>query len=181
MSSEPLDMDGDGSRTAASTYDPNSGDGTDSGDETRRETLQRFLNSPSGFILGAVLSTLLDGFEGVLASILDGISLLFVGDAPGTEGLLGLADIPLLIGELAIGAGRQIGGTAGSGVIERSGLLGVVATLVESGLSAAELAGPLAPVVLTTEAVLVVYVLLLLFQRLVSVALDVIPGAGGLT
>ena len=180
MSSEPLDMDGDGSRTAASTYDPDSGDGTQR-ETTQRDTLQRFLDSPSGFILGAILSTLLDGLQDALASILDGISRLFVGDAPGTEGLLGLADIPLLIGELAVRAGRQIGGTAGSGVIEPSGLLGVIATLVESGLSAAELAGPLAPVVLTTEAVLVVYVLLLVFQRLVSVALDVIPGAGGLT
>lgn len=180
MSSEPLDMNSDGGGTAASTDDPDRS-GFFSGDGTRRETLKQFLKSPSGFILGAVLSTLLDGFEGVLASILDGISLVFVGNAPGTEGLLGLADIPLLIGELAVGAGRQIGGTAGSGVVEPSGLLGVIATLVESGLSAAELAGPLAPVVLTTEAVLVVYVLLLLFQRLVSVVLDVIPGAGGLT
>lgn len=162
--------------------DGNGGDGGGFLDiNNRRAVLGRFFDSPGGFILGAILTPLLDGVESVLATILDAITLLFVGAEPGTDGLLGIADIPLLIGELAVDAGRTLGGRTGTGVADPSGLLGAAAGIADAAIAASELAGPLAPVVLAGEVILFGYLAVVGVQRLVGVALDLIPGAGGLT
>lgn len=163
------------------SYDGGNGDGGFFSVGGRKQTLTRFVDSPTGFILGAILAPLLNGAESVLATILDGITLLFVGAEPGTDGLLGIADIPLLIGEIAVDAGRALGGRAGTGVAESSGLLGAAANIVDTAIAASELAGPFAPVVLAGEVVLFGYLTVVGAQRLVGVALDFIPGAGGLT
>mgnify|MGYP000158397621 CR=1 FL=1 len=148
--------------------------GSDS-DYTLPETLSRFASSPQGFILGAILSPLLRGLENIVVTVLDLITFVFQGDGPGLTGTFGIADIPLFIGTKLVGIGATIGGSA----IEGTGLLGLLSRLVDAGTSFASMGGPLAPVILAGEVVVVVYVFAWTTQRIILVIADAVPGLAG--
>ena len=152
--------------------DPEDGDG---GSELP-ETLQRFASSPTGFILGAILSPLLRGLNNIVITFLDLITFVFQGSGPGLIGTLGLADIPLFIGTELVEAGALIGGSS----VEGTGLLGIVSTVVDAGTAFASIGGPLAPVILAGEVVVVVYVFAFVTERIVLVIADAVPGLAGI-
>lgn len=134
-------------------------------------TLKRFGRNPSAFVLGAVLSSILGGVEAVFVAILDSIQFVFVGDsASTTEGALGIVDIPMYIGSLLTSSGR----TVGTAFLDSVGL--VVSTMADTALSF----GMLSPFVLAAEMGLVIVVLYYLGKTLLKIAIDAIPGGGGL-
>ncbi|KOX96945.1 hypothetical protein [Halorubrum tropicale] len=151
---------------------------SDSGSEgyTLPETLRRFASSPTGFILGAILSPLLRGLNNVVVTILDLITFVFQGSGPGLVGTLGLVDIPLFIGTELVEAGAIIGGSS----VEGTGLLGVVSTVIDAGAAFASIGGPLAPVILAGEVVVVAYVFAFVTERIVLVIADAVPGLAGI-
>jgi len=149
--------------------------GGSDGGYTLPETLQRFAASPQGFILGAVLSPLLQGLTDALVQVLDLIVFVFEGSGPGLVGTLGIADIPLFIGEELTAVGSTIGGSA----VEGTGLLGVIDRLVQSAVELATIAGPLAPVVLAAETVFVVWLIAVIGRRTLLVIADAVPGLAG--
>ena len=139
-------------------------------------TLQRFASSPKGFILGAILSPLLRGLNSVVIEFLDLITFVFQGSGPGLVGTLGVADIPLFIGTELVEIGAIIGGSS----VEGTGLLGIVSTVVDAGTAFASIGGPLAPIILAGEVVVVVYVFAFVTQRIVLVIADAVPGLAGI-
>jgi len=141
-----------------------------------KETLVRFGKSPQGFLLGAVLSPLLSGLNDVVVRFLNLIRFVFVGDGPGLEGTLGIADIPLFMGEKVLAVGATVGGSAADG----TGILGVVDTIVQALIDIATIGGPLAPIILAGETVLVVWVLAVIARRTILVIADAVPGLAGI-
>ena len=139
-------------------------------------TLQRFASSPSGFILGAILSPLLRGLNSVVIEFLDLITFVFQGSGPGLVGTLGVADIPLFIGTELLEIGATIGGSS----VEGTGLLGIVSEVIDAGTAFATLGGPLAPIILAGEVVVVVYVFAFVTERIVLVIADAVPGLAGI-
>ncbi|EMA71952.1 hypothetical protein C462_04220 [Halorubrum distributum JCM 13916] len=137
--------------------------------------LLTFASAPQGFILGALLEPLLSGLNSVVVGLLDLIVFVFQGDGPGLTGTLGLADIPLFIGDTLIGVGSTVGGSA----IDGTGILGVVDRIVETFVGFASIGGPLAPLILAGEVVVVTYVLVVIARRTILVIADAIPGAAG--
>lgn len=157
-------------------YGPAADDPEGDDDSGLSETLQTFASSPQGFILGAILSPLIDGLNSVVVRILDLIVFVFRGDGPGLTGTLGLADIPLFIGNTLVDAGAVVGGSARDG----TGILGVLDTIVEIGVGFADIGGPLAPIILAAEVVAVVYLLVVIARRVILVIADALPGVAGL-
>ena len=155
---------------AASTSDGGGDDGY-----TLPVTLQRFASSPSGFILGAILSPLLRGLNSVVIEFLDLITFVFQGSGPGLIGTLGVADIPLFIGTELLEIGATIGGSS----VEGTGLLGIVSEVIDAGTAFATLGGPLAPIILAGEVVVVVYVFAFVTERIILVIADAVPGLAG--
>jgi len=151
-------------------------DGGGDGGYTLPETLRRFASSPTGFILGAILSPLLRGLNSVVIEFLDLITFVFQGSGPGLVGTLGLADIPLFIGTELVEIGATIGGSS----VEGTGLLGIVSTVVDAGTAFASIGGPLAPIILAGEVVVVVYVFAFITQRIILVIADAVPGLAGI-
>ena len=170
----------DGGSGASSSTDGGGGSsgGSDDGFSpfTLPLTLRRFAASPQGFILGAILSPLLRGLENVVVTVLDLITFVFQGDGPGLTGTFGIADIPLFIGTTLVDIGAEIGGSA----IEGEGILGLLSTLVDAGTSFASMGGPLAPIILAGEVVVVVYVFAWTTQRIILVIADAVPGLAGI-
>lgn len=156
---------------AASTADGGGDDGY-----TLPVTLQRFASSPSGFILGAILSPLLRGLNGVVIEFLDLITFVFQGSGPGLVGTLGVADIPLFIGTELVEIGAIIGGSS----VEGTGLLGIVSTVIDAGTAFASIGGPLAPIILAGEVVVVVYAFAFVAERIILVIADAVPGLAGI-
>ena len=150
-------------------------EGSDGGSELP-ETLQRFASSPTGFILGAVLSPLLRGLNNVVVTFLDLITFVYQGSGPGLVGTLGVVDIPLFIGTELIEIGATIGGSS----VEGTGLLGIVSTVIDAGTAFATLGGPLAPIILAGEVVVVVYVFAFVTERIILVIADATPGLAGI-
>jgi len=146
------------------------------GESSIPEVLYRFAGAPQGFILGALLTPLLSGLNSIVVGLLDLIVFVFQGDGPGLVGTLGLADIPLFLGRELVDAGSTIGGSA----VDGTGLLGVLDTIVSIGTSFASLGGPLAPVILAGEVVVVAYAFAFVARRTILVIADAIPGAAGL-
>ncbi|TKX85761.1 hypothetical protein EXE43_11965 [Halorubrum sp. SS5] len=146
------------------------------GGYTLPETLRRFASSPTGFILGAILSPLLRGLNNVVVTFLDLITFVFQGSGPGLIGTLGLADIPLFIGTELIEIGAIIGGSS----VEGTGLLGIVSTVIDAGTAFASIGGPLAPIILAGEAVVVLYVFAFATERIILVIADAVPGLAGI-
>ena len=139
-------------------------------------TLQRFASSPSGFILGAILSPLLRGLNSLVVTFLDLITFVFQGSGPGLVGTLGVADIPLFIGAELVEIGAAIGGSS----VEGTGLLGIVSEVIDAGTAFATLGGPLAPIILAGEVVVVVYVFAFVTERIILVIADAVPGLAGI-
>jgi len=148
------------------------GGGTDLG---TWETLERFGKSPQGFILGAILSPLLRGLEDVIVEVLDLIVFVFQGEYPGLIGTYGLLDIPVFIGTKLIAIGATIGGSTA----ENSGVLGLVDRLVKAAVDVATVGGPLAPIILAGEIVVVVWLLAVIARRIILVIADAVPGLAG--
>ncbi|WP_244629383.1 hypothetical protein [Halorubrum sp. PV6] len=167
----------DGGSGASSSTDGGGGSsgGSDNG-FTLPLTLKRFASSPQGFILGAILSPLLRGLENVVVTVLDLITFVFQGDEPGLTGTFGIADVPLFIGTKLVSIGATIGGSA----IEGTGLLGLLSRLVDAGTGFASAGGPLAPIILAGEVVVVVYMFAWTTQRIILVIADAVPGLAGI-
>ena len=140
------------------------------------ETLKRFAKSPQGFILGAILSPLINGLNDVVVTFLDLIVFVFRGSGPGLVGTYGIADVPLFIGTKLIGIGSTIGGSA----VDGTGVLGILDRIVGAGTQIASIGGPLAPIILAGEIVVVVYVLAFVTERIILVIADAVPGAAGI-
>lgn len=136
--------------------------------------LQAFLNNPRGFVLGAVLTTILESVTGVVTTIVDQLVLIVGGTQPTrfnapTE-TIGLADVPVSIADTLIG----VGGFSGEAILD--GIEAFNATIAD----AAATVGPFGPIVLivliTVEAVVAIVVL----RRVVYVIADLLQ-LGGLT
>jgi len=132
--------------------------------------LQDFAAAPRGFALGLVLTPLLSGLEDLQLEILGLIELVFLGTGPGTEGLLGIADVWLIIRELAV----TTGGTVGSAVLTALGIP------VQAGLDIARDAGLPGLIVLALLIGLVVNLYAAYIRAAIEFALDFIPGGGSL-
>lgn len=139
-----------------------------------------FAKRPRSFILGAVLTTLLEVVTGIVTTLIAAINLVLTGDA-GTgdqSRIIGIADIPGLIADSLIAAGSATG----------DAVLNAIEAVNAPLLNAAAGAGPLAPVavfgVIAIETVVVVVVITdvlpPILQRILAVILDVLPGGGGL-
>ncbi|ELZ30100.1 hypothetical protein C473_13319 [Halorubrum distributum JCM 10247] len=111
-----------------------------------------------------------------MVTFLDLITFVFQGSSPGLVGTLGLVDIPLFIGTELIEIGATIGGSS----VEGTGLLGIVSTVIDAGTAFASIGGPLAPIILAGEVVVVVYVFAFVTERIVLVIADAVPGLAGI-
>jgi len=111
--------------------------------------------------------------EDVIVDLLD--VLLQKGVILEADVVIGIADIPLFIGTSLVGVGETIGGSA----VEGTGILGVVDQVVSAGVGFASAGGPLAPIILSAEVVLVVWVIAVLTRRTILVIADAVPGLAG--
>lgn len=122
--------------------------------------LSSFVTNPRRFIIGAVLTTILDGLFNITAVAIEGIQI----------GLGALASIPTRVADALTGAGATIG----------TDIFQVVVNLNDPLFSAADTAGPLAPVLVAIVIVAETAIVLVVGERLIRVLVDVIPGGGGL-
>lgn len=100
------------------------------------EPVQKFAAAPAGFIVGALLDTLLGGVETIVTAFLDAVLFVFEGSEVGsTDGFWGIADIPRYAASLL----GDVFGVAGTSLITAVG--GLFATFQ----GAASAAGPFAP------------------------------------
>ncbi|WP_232745092.1 hypothetical protein [Halorubrum aethiopicum] len=133
-----------------------------------------FASDPRRFILGAVLTTLLEGAFGVVSQFIDTVLLIFGGsqparfDAPGET--LGIADIPVAIAGDIGGVGASLG----------DALISTVRTINGGIFEAAGAAGPFSPIVVTVVVTTEIVVALVVFRRIVYVVADLLQ-LGGLT
>ncbi|WP_241990655.1 hypothetical protein [Halorubrum sp. CGM5_25_10-8B] len=133
-----------------------------------------FANNPRGFVVGAVLTTILEAVTGVVTTIVDQLVLLVGGsqptrfDAPGEQ--LGLADVPVAIASTLTGVGSF------GGQVLLDGIEAFNATLFDAAVAA----GPFAPLVIIAIASVEAVVVIVVLRRLVYVAADLLQ-LGGLT
>jgi len=143
-------------------------------DLTLPSTLQAFVSNPQNFILGAVLTGMLEWVFGLVSIGIDVILLVVAGsepatfDAPGEQ--LGIADIPVSVANNL----GDVGETAGTAII--AGVEALNAPLFE----AAAAAGPASPILLVLIIIAETTAVLWLLQRAVYVAADLLQ-LGGLT
>ena len=168
------DPTSDGSTGGGSDGGGSSGGGSSGSRWSSVDVLTSFANNPRGFVLGAVLTTILEAVTGVVTTVVDQLVLLTGGsqptrfNAPGEQ--LGLADIPVAVASAFTGAG-SFGGEAILGGIEAFN-----ATLFD----AAAAAGPLSPLVVIAIASVEAVVVIVVLRRLVYIAADLLQ-LGGLT
>lgn len=124
------------------------------------QALKVFLVSPVGFVIGALLSEFLNGVEVIVEEFLDAILSIF--DA--------IAFIPESTASLLIDAGSVLS------VRLFEAIIGVNTQV----LTAAEAAGPLSGVVVTVWVVGELLVTLWVGVTLLKIAIDAVPGGGGL-
>jgi hypothetical protein len=138
------------------------------------DVLTAFANNPRGFVVGAVLTTLLEAVTGAVTTVVDAIVRLVGGSqptafaAPGET--LGLADLPVAFAQTLTSAG----GFGGRAII--NGIESFNGTIFE----AAAAAGPFAPLVVIVVASAEAIAVILVLRRIVSVAADLLQ-LGGLT
>ncbi|WP_435093401.1 hypothetical protein [Halorubrum sp. N11] len=136
--------------------------------------LQAFTSSPQNFILGAVLSGILEWLFGTVSLVIDVILLVVAGsepatfDAPGEQ--LGIADIPVSVANNLGGVGE----TAGTAIIAG------IEAFNEPIFEAAAFAGPASPLIFVLIIIIETTAVLWLLQRAVYVAADLLQ-LGGLT
>lgn len=135
-----------------------------------KPVLTAFGNSPTGFVLGIALSTVLNGVESIVTALLDAVLFIFIGDGPGLEGGLGLADLPLLVGSILVDATRGLGLDIISGA---SAFTGALIDLSSSF-------GPLAPVALAVMVSGIGIAVAWVARLALEIVLDAIPGGGAL-
>ncbi|EMA01816.1 hypothetical protein C437_15391 [Haloarcula vallismortis ATCC 29715] len=139
------------------------------------DVMLKFLNNPRNFVLGAILSALLEGIFGIMTAILNGIIVVLAGTQPAvfdgaTEEQIGMADLPVAIANAVIGSARPAGDAILSGI----------ESLNEPIFNLAGAAGVAGPIVIAAIVVAEVIVVVLLLERVVYIIIDVIPGGGGL-
>ncbi len=75
--------------------------------------VQAFSSNPRTFVLGAVLTTIVESLFGVVSTVIDVLLLILAGSEPTTLNApgetLGLADIPVAIADALTGRGRSSG------------------------------------------------------------------------
>jgi hypothetical protein len=136
--------------------------------------LRAFLNNPRGFVLGAVLTTILETVTGVVTTVFDQLVLLAGGsqptqfNAPGEQ--LGLADVPVAIADTLIGAGGFSGDAIIAGIETFNGQIADAAAAV----------GPFGPLVLIVLISVEAIVAAMILRRIVFVVADWLQ-LGGLT
>lgn len=132
--------------------------------------LTTFAASPAGFILGVILTPLLNGVTGVVTIFLGGINLAFFGTGPGTQGVLGIADIPTIGAQLLIAAGDAVGAP----------VISVANSLVTAWIDAADGFDLVGTLVVTVLAAVVLVAGAALVRKVLAIVLDVVPGGGAI-
>ena len=157
------------------------GEDSDSGDDggngggfTLPNVLSAFASNPRNFILGAVLTSILEGVFGVVTTLVDAVLLALGGSRPfeysPAEAQWGLADVPPLIADYLTDSGSTVGGA----------VLDAVQALNDPLFNAAGAAGPFGPVLAAAIVAAEVIALLWIGERIIRVLIDAIPGGGGL-
>ena len=136
------------------------------------EVLEEFLQSPAGFILGAVLSQIFGGIETLFEAFLDGLFVIVLGSDGelSAEGALGIADMPVFGATLISAAYTRIGNAA----------VGISETITSVLVDIAALGGPLSPIIFAAEAGLLIAASVWFLRTLISIVADAIPGVQGL-
>lgn len=139
-------------------------------------TLQEFGQSPTGFILGAVLSELLGGIESIIETFLNSFQAVILGsdgvlsaEIPA-DGTFGVADVPLIVTSAL--------GSAGSSAVKP--IVSVADTLSTEAAEIASMAGPLSPVIYAGMVGLLIAALVWLLRTTISVIADAVPGLQGI-
>ncbi|GGK64604.1 hypothetical protein GCM10009067_16330 [Haloarcula sebkhae] len=132
--------------------------------------LQAFAASPLGFILGLILTPLLNGVEGVVSRAIWAINFVFFGQSrSSTDGVFGLADVPVVITNKLIDAGSAIG---------KPILDGVISPGVQLVIEFFNWTGPVGLLGAAIVFALVVVVYATGLRTAVEIVLDFIPGGG---
>ena len=143
-------------------------------DLTLPRTLQIFLNNPRNFVLGAVLTGILEAAFGVVRTTLNLIELLFLGSRPSTLAApgetLGIADIPVYIAQSLGGVGGSVG----------TSLIDGIRAFHEPIFENAAFAGPATPLIVIAVLAVETIVVLWLLQRAVYIIADWLQ-LGGVT
>ncbi|ELZ41864.1 hypothetical protein [Halorubrum tebenquichense] len=138
------------------------------------DILTAFAQNPRGFVIGAVATTILETVTGVVTTVVEQLVLLVGGSQPARfnapNETIGLADLPVAIADLLIGAG----GFSGEAII------GGIETFNATIADAAAAVGPFGPLVLIVLIVVEVIVAIVVLRRIVYVAADLLQ-LGGLT
>ena len=177
--SEPVSGGGtsDGGTTddgSSTTSGGSGGSGSSESIWSSVDVLTAFVNNPRGFVVGAVLTTILEAVTGVVTTVIDQLVLIVGGsqptafNAPGET--LGLADLPVALASTLTSATGFGGRTIINGIEAFNGTL----------FEAAAAAGPFAPLIVIVIGSVEAVVALLILRRLVFVAADLLQ-LGGLT
>lgn len=138
------------------------------------DVVATFSSNPRTFVIGAVLTTIVESLFGVISTALDIVLLILAGseptrfNAPGET--LGIADIPVAVVDSLTGAGSIVG----------DGIISAVAGLNGIIFDAAGAAGPLSPILVAGLVIAEIVVAIVLIQRVVYVVADLVQ-LGGLT
>ncbi|WP_158598773.1 MULTISPECIES: hypothetical protein [unclassified Haloarcula] len=137
---------------------------------TERATLlSDFASSPTGFILGLILTPLLNGVEGVVEKVLWAINYVFFGHSrSSTVGDLGLVDVPAVIATTLIDAGSAIG----------EPVLSVIGSGVQLLIDFFDWTGPAGLLGAAIVFAIVVVAYSTYLRTAIESALDFIPGGG---
>lgn len=144
------------------------------GDLSLPAPIQAFISNPQNFIIGAVATTILETVTGVVTTIVSQLVFLVGGSQPAQfnapSETIGLADLPVAVADLLIGAGGFSGGAL------LAGIEGFNATIAD----AAAALGPFGPFVLIVLVTVELFVAVLILRRLAFVVADFLQ-LGGLT
>lgn len=137
--------------------------------------LSTFIDNPRNFVLGAVLSALLEGLFGIMTAILDGIIVILAGTQPAvfdgaTEERIGIADLPVAIANAFFSGARPAG----------EAILSVIESFNQPIFDLAGSAGVAGPPIIAVVVVAEIIAVVLLVERIVFILIDAIPGGGGL-
>ena len=132
--------------------------------------LQAFASSPLGFLLGLILTPLVDGVEGVVSEILWAINYIFYGHSrSSTIGDIGLVDVPVVLANTVIDGGSAIGTPI---------LDGAIAPGVQLMIEFFNWTGPAGLLGAAIVFAIVVVVYATGLRTAVEIVLDFIPGGG---
>ena len=135
------------------------------------DILRDFTSSPQGFVLGLILTPLLDGLEDLVVEVLGLVNLLFFGTSEATTGeTLGVADVPVVLLTLLVEAGTLIG----TPILRYTGFFARGAVDFVAGL------GPFVLLGVALVLVVIVNVYAGAIRKALELALDVIPSGGAI-